>query len=127
MSCQKCESIVEMREYFKSNCICDILISQGNCENCLYYGEYCTCDIEYVFDSEEIRKSLTCPISFNIFINPVIASDGHTYERRDIELWISKSNKSPMTGKILESYDLYPNYLAKSIIKNCKKVYKNKE
>jgi hypothetical protein len=25
-------------------CICDILVSEGNCSQCLCYGEYCICD-----------------------------------------------------------------------------------
>ena len=25
-------------------CICDLLISEGNCSHCLCYGEYCVCN-----------------------------------------------------------------------------------
>jgi hypothetical protein len=123
MSCNKCESLGDMKEYFKSNCVCDILIAHGNCENCLSYGE-CLREPEYIFESEYIKKCLTCPISSNIFIDPVIAIDGHTYEREYIELWFSKSNNSPMTGEFLYTKQLYPNYIIKSIIKNSKKLCK---
>lgn len=125
MSCKKCESIVELRDYFESNCVCNILIENGNCENCLYHGEYCKCD--YVFETEEVKKNMTCPISFNIFQDPVIAVDGHTYERKYIEDWFKASMKSPMTGESLSSTFIIPNHTVRSIIKNCKKVYKNDE
>ena len=128
MACVKCdveeEDIKMMKEYFERNCICDILIYYGNCERCLYHGEYCVCTFEYAFDSDEMKKSLSCPIGWGIFIDPVIASDGHTYERKNIEDWFMNSDKSPMTGSTVNSKELYPNYLIKSILKNCKKIYK---
>ena len=89
-----------------------------------FQERHCMCTIEYIFDSEDMRKSLSCPISWNIFIDPVIASDGHTYERENIEGWFLKSDKSPMSGSLVYSKELYTNYLMKLIIKNCKKVYK---
>lgn len=125
--CNKCavifEESPETREYFGNSCICDILISNGNCENCLKWGD-CDCVIEYKFESEEIMKALTCPISYNVFKDPVVCSDGHTYERKYIEDWLEISNKSPMTGMIIFSRHLYPNHLVKSMLKNCKRVYK---
>lgn len=127
-ACNKCEVIFnespETREYFSNSCLCDLLISNGNCENCLKWGEYCECIVEYNFDSDEMKKALTCPISYNIFVDPVICSDGHTYERKYIEDWLEISNKSPMTGLIIFSRHLYPNHLVKSMLKNCKKIYK---
>jgi hypothetical protein len=125
--CKKCQVIFyenpETREYFGNSCFCDILIINGNCENCLKWGDYCKCKIEYKFNSEEVMKALTCPISYNVFIDPVICSDGHTYERKYIEDWLEISNKSPMTGEIIFSRHLYPNHLVKSMLKNCKKSY----
>lgn len=52
---------------------------------------------------------LLCPISFRVFHDPVLAADGHTYERSSIELWLGKSRLSPMTGEELPHLELTPN------------------
>lgn len=31
-------------------CICDLLISEGNCPHCMCYGEYCHCNKEHCND-----------------------------------------------------------------------------
>ena len=41
---------------------------------------------------------LLCPITLEIFRDPVVASDGHTYERKAIEEWIQKNGTSPITS-----------------------------
>jgi hypothetical protein len=33
---------------------------------------------------------LSCPISFQLMTDPVVAEDGHTYQRQAIEEWIKK-------------------------------------
>jgi len=43
------------------------------------------------------NEHLRCPITCAPFSDPVIASDGHTYERYAIENWISENNSSPIT------------------------------
>jgi len=52
--------------------------------------------------------------------NPVLAADGQTYDRRNIEEWFSrnagKTLKSPMTNQELTKTDLYPNHSLKSMI-----------
>jgi len=48
---------------------------------------------------------------------PVIASDGHTYEKEAIEKWIQNGrNVSPMTNQPLTNNVLVPNYNLKSAI-----------
>jgi hypothetical protein len=42
---------------------------------------------------------------------PVVAADGHTYERGAIARWLSTSDKSPLTGSILPHKNLVPNYM----------------
>ena len=124
--CDKCEFHKYIDEGLTC-CICQDLIDNGNCPNCLFYGDYCKCSVEYHFDSKETETYMKCPISYNVFIDPVVCSDGHTYERYFIENWLYLSNKSPMTGKELYSKELYTNQLIKSFIKNCKKTYTSKE
>jgi ankyrin repeat protein len=48
-------------------------------------------------------KLFTCPISYKIFNEPVLASDGHFYEKMMIEKWFETSNKSPVTGMIISN------------------------
>ena len=61
-----------------------------------------------------------CSISGEIFKDPVIASDGQTYERESIEKWIATKEgqpvRSPLTGAILNNHMLTPNHSMKSMI-----------
>ena len=43
-------------------------------------------------------------------MDPVVAADGHTYERIAIARWLKTSDKSPMTGSILLHKELVSNY-----------------
>lgn len=49
-------------------------------------------------------------------VDPVIGSDGHTYERSVIEEWLSKRETSPMTNGVMRITDLKPNYALKASI-----------
>ena len=53
-----------------------------------------------------------------IMVDPVVAADGHTYERRSIEQWFSLGKRtSPTTGAVLSAFTLFPNVnLRKQII-----------
>lgn len=48
-----------------------------------------------------IRDEFRCPILSQLFRDPVIAQDGHTYERISIERWFEQHSTSPRTGNIL--------------------------
>uniref|UniRef100_A0A8C5PR84 WD repeat, SAM and U-box domain-containing protein 1 n=1 Tax=Leptobrachium leishanense TaxID=445787 RepID=A0A8C5PR84_9ANUR len=50
-----------------------------------------------------------CPITCEVMKDPVIASDGYSYERTAIESWISAKRTSPMTNLPLENLLLTPN------------------
>ena len=44
-------------------------------------------------------EDLLCPISYDVFNDPVTAEDGHVYERRAIEEWYARGHRtSPMTN-----------------------------
>ena len=47
--------------------------------------------------------------SFDLMIDPVVASDGFTYEREAIEKWFKTSSNSPRTGALLQHKILIPN------------------
>jgi hypothetical protein len=60
-----------------------------------------------------------CPIARKIMLNPVIAADGHTYERPAIERLIALhkgETKSPVTGLLLAHHDLEINWAMRGLI-----------
>ena len=64
----------------------------------------------------EIPDEYLCPITQEIMVDPVIAMDGHTYERRAIEEWLETNNTSPMTNSPLPNKMLLPNLAVRSMI-----------
>ncbi len=53
--------------------------------------------------------------------DPVIASDGHSYERSAIEDWLSGRNRtSPLTGARLQEIDLRANITLRKLIESFK-------
>ena len=68
-------------------------------------------------EENEFVNSFLCPITQEIMKNPVIASDGQSYEKKAIEDWFNcGKNTSPVTGGILPNKNLIENYNLKSII-----------
>jgi hypothetical protein len=53
----------------------------------------------------------SCPITQEPMRDPVVAADGHTYERSAIVRWLQTSDKSPLTGSVLPHKNLVPNYM----------------
>jgi hypothetical protein len=51
-------------------------------------------------------------------IDPVIAADGHSYERSCIVHWLSKHRTSPKTNEILPHSMLTPNHALRTMIKD---------
>ena len=51
---------------------------------------------------------LLCNISFELMQDPVIAPSGYSYERANIEEWISINPCDPMTRQPLTLQQLYP-------------------
>jgi len=55
-------------------------------------------------------NDLECPITGDMFVDPVMTSDGQTYERSAIERWFAGGHRtSPATGLRLDSMSLIPN------------------
>jgi len=52
---------------------------------------------------------LECPITLSIMRHPVLAPDGHTYEREAITKWISQHGTSPQTRAYMRVDQLVPN------------------
>ncbi|EKX39780.1 hypothetical protein GUITHDRAFT_154289 [Guillardia theta CCMP2712] len=65
-----------------------------------------------------LPKEFVCPISHDVMQDPVVALDGHTYEREAIEEWLKRSCRSPMTGQMMMGDEVIPNFTLRSMIHN---------
>ena len=65
---------------------------------------------------EQHPPSFYCPISTEVMHDPVVLSDGHSYERRHIETWLGDRNTSPKTGAVLPSNFMFPNHALRNSI-----------
>lgn len=63
-----------------------------------------------------MASHMICPITMDIMRDPVIASDGHTYERSAITRWIQEHGKSPQTNQYMRVRDLVPNRAIRTLI-----------
>ncbi|CAI5525059.1 unnamed protein product [Closterium sp. Naga37s-1] len=59
---------------------------------------------------------LLCPLSKMRMREPVVAADGYTYERKEIEKWMETNSRSPITGEPFEHPMLTPNNAMNVII-----------
>jgi hypothetical protein len=59
-----------------------------------------------------ITTGMICPITHSVFVDPVVAPDGHTYERSAIKKWFATGkNTSPVTNEsFVGSPRLLPNH-----------------
>jgi hypothetical protein len=68
-------------------------------------------------EEEECPFSYLCPISLEVMRDPVMACDGHSYERESILKWFETNNHtSPVTNLPLPSQILIENHTLKSAI-----------
>ena len=68
-------------------------------------------------DADPAPESTTCPITYDVMRDPVLASDGNTYERAAIQQSMDSGNhRSPLTNLRFANQTLTPNLYAKSRI-----------
>eukprot|EP01116_Phalansterium_solitarium_P020109 TRINITY_DN5833_c0_g2_i1.p1 TRINITY_DN5833_c0_g2~~TRINITY_DN5833_c0_g2_i1.p1 ORF type:complete len:590 (+),score=147.89 TRINITY_DN5833_c0_g2_i1:196-1965(+) len=68
-----------------------------------------------------VPQDYLCSITLDIMTDPVVCSDGHTYERSAIEQWFQQGNTtSPKTNAELPSRDLIPNIALRAAIEEWK-------
>ena len=65
-----------------------------------------------------IPNEFYCPITFGLMQDPVIAADGHTYEREAIEQWLMNHSTSPKTNLPLSSTNLIANIALRNTIRD---------
>lgn len=85
-------------------------------------------------DTPQTIFDVSCPITKEIFLDPVIACDGFTYEKSALVKWFKKSDISPITGEKMDNTIFIENKIIKNIIKqiieknpNLKKLQYKKE
>ena len=70
-------------------------------------------------EDERLREApdyFLCAIGMSLMRDPVMAADGHSYERALIEDWLRQSDRSPKTNLPLASRTLTPNHALRSAI-----------
>ena len=61
---------------------------------------------------------MICLITRNFFKDAVLASDGHTYDRDTITIWLVKSKKSLLTNEVLDNSILNGNITVRKLLTN---------
>jgi hypothetical protein len=65
-----------------------------------------------------IRDEFLCPITYELMREPVVAQDGHTYEKSAIEKWLKSQHLiSPRTGQPMDGL-MIPNVNLKKLIQD---------
>ena len=65
---------------------------------------------------DKIPQDFYCPITNMLFVDPVVASDGNTYERGAIDIWLKEHDKSPLTNERMASKVLTQNTILKKLM-----------
>lgn len=89
------------------------------------------------------KRELICPITQELFNDPVVAEDGHTYERIALQRWFDDSKnkplRSPATNSYLTGQSMFPNiaikgmilshreFLGKELLDRCFEIYNNED
>ncbi|KAI9141654.1 hypothetical protein BKA69DRAFT_1038387 [Paraphysoderma sedebokerense] len=66
-------------------------------------------------------EHLCCPITFDLFKEPVVTPSGHSYEKCALLEHLKTFGTDPFTRAKLESEQLYPNYALVEAVANFKK------
>lgn len=66
---------------------------------------------EDLWEQESLPGMPCCPITGQSMRDPVVAADGHTYEKMAILRWLETSDKSPLTGEVMPHKEVVTNYL----------------
>ena len=82
--------------------------------------------------TEELTDIVCCPIAHEVMQDPVILSDGHTYERAPIQAWLERCAQqnseptSPLTNAVLDQTTMTPN-IAVRILATRVRAYTNRD
>lgn len=71
-----------------------------------------------ITSAKNIPDCFICPIGFRVMNDPVICSDGFSYDRVNITDWLGRSSISPLTNLPLENRNLIPNRALKAAMES---------
>ncbi|GMI29135.1 hypothetical protein TeGR_g11047 [Tetraparma gracilis] len=63
-------------------------------------------------------EEFECPITMEVMKDPVIAADGHSYERSAIAEWLAANATSPRTNEKMDGKGLIPNHGLRAMIQD---------
>jgi len=81
-------------------------------------------ETEFSKAMNQLDELLSCYINKTILKDPVICSNGHTYEREPIEQWLLYNNTCPKTRDRISNI-LIPNYVLRNVLDDFVKRYEN--
>jgi hypothetical protein len=67
--------------------------------------------------TSSVVHEFACPITHDIMVDPVLANDGHSYERSAIERWYETHTTSPVTNESIGK-TLVPNHNLRKMIQD---------
>lgn len=69
---------------------------------------------------ESVPDYLTCPLTKQLFVDPVNTPSGNTYERAAIMEYIREHGKDPLSKQKLKASHLSPNNATKMLVQQYK-------
>jgi hypothetical protein len=73
-------------------------------------------DLERLPPDADVPGAFLCPISLALMQDPVVAADGHSYERCYITRWLASKTVSPKNNTPLASAEFFSNYNLRTAI-----------
>ena len=73
-------------------------------------------DLERLPPDADVPGAFLCPISLALMQDPVVAADGHSYERCYITRWLASKTVSPKNNTPLASAEFFCNYNLRTAI-----------
>ena len=64
----------------------------------------------------ELSAPLCCPITHELFKDPVVSRFGHSFSREDIEKWLKKKLKCPLTNQYMTKSHMAPNRVIADVV-----------
>ncbi|KAG8083800.1 hypothetical protein GUJ93_ZPchr0010g10129 [Zizania palustris] len=98
-------SCLEMRSKHRPDLRCKVLVELERLNN---FASGASDPVQPVISAPP--SHFICPILKRVMQDPCIASDGYSYERVAIEMWLCENEVSPLTKSRLPNKDLVPNH-----------------
>lgn len=99
-----------LEEYLKTNQCSPRYSNLRIQKDCITFNWQLKQVIDAYHSGERVESHYYCAINKLIMLTPCLTSDGHSYEKDAIYLWLIKNNTSPCTGKVLENKTLVLNH-----------------